>query len=232
MTDSLIGKLINRLTVISGCIIKSEKRNHNGYRCKCICGNETIVRATALRNGSIKSCGCYNVERTIETQSIHGQSKNGITYKSWESLRNRCNNPNNPEYYNYGGRGIRVCDRWNSFKNFLADMGERPSLEYSIDRYPNNNGNYEPANCRWATQKEQCRNLRVNKWIEYNGKTMIKTDWAEYLGMDLGTFRYHFKTKSMDKIVYFLKQKENKAVALDKDKDSHTANLEQQKQIA
>ena len=94
----------------------------------------------------------------------HGHKVNrkpSPTYLSWQAMLSRCTNTNFPSYPRYGGNGITICDRWFTFENFLADMGERPSIKYSIDRYPNNSGNYEPGNCRWATMKEQCRNKRT-----------------------------------------------------------------------
>lgn len=95
----------------------------------------------------------------------------------------RCINPNSPDYPSYGGRGIKVCDRWFNFENFLADMGEKPYPDFSIDRYPDKNGNYEPGNCRWATSAEQQRNLRKNRYVTYNGITKLLIDWASEMEM-------------------------------------------------
>src|SRR5262249_28856887 len=97
-------------------------------------------------------------------------------------IKQRCQNPNNPDYSDYGGRGIAVCARWQSFENFLSDMGPRPSSNHSIDR-KNTNGNYEPDNCRWATLHVQSRNKRNNVWIEHNGKRMVLEDWAAETGL-------------------------------------------------
>lgn len=107
-------------------------------------------------------------------------------YRAWSAMKNRCNNPNNPVYSYYGGRGIIVCEKWaNSFYDFLNDMGHRPTPLHSLDRFPNMDGNYEPGNCRWSTDKEQCKNRRSSRWYEYNGKRMIITDWAEILGVNM-----------------------------------------------
>jgi len=96
----------------------------------------------------------------------------------------RCTNPNTKGYSNYGGRGIKVCERWlHSFENFLADMGPKPSPAHSIDRYPDNNGNYEPKNCRWATRTEQSFNKRTNRLIQHNGETLPLSVWAGRTGM-------------------------------------------------
>lgn len=112
------------------------------------------------------------------------RKENKSTYSTWASMKNRCSNPSNPKYPNYGGRGIRVCERWLSFDNFLSDMGPRPSQSHSIDRFPDNNGNYEPGNCRWATPIEQARNMRTNlPMYVYHGKSMTLRDWASVLGV-------------------------------------------------
>lgn len=102
------------------------------------------------------------------------------TYRIWKAMRTRCNNPNSPAFSRYGGRGIKVCSRWDSFSAFLADMGEAPE-GLSIERKNNDRG-YEPENCRWATPKEQARNMRVNRLIEHDGETLCLSEWAERLG--------------------------------------------------
>lgn len=108
------------------------------------------------------------------------------TYLSWAAMKARCYCPSTTDYAKYGGRGVVVCERWMDFENFLADMGERPAGT-SIDRHPNKYGNYEPGNCRWATRKQQQRNLRSNTLIEFNGETLCIAEWAERLGMSQST---------------------------------------------
>lgn len=103
-------------------------------------------------------------------------------YHIWEGIKQRCTNPKNPKYQNYGGRGIRVCERWHTFENFYADMGNRPSLKHSIDRL-DVNGNYDPANCRWATITEQARNSTTNHIVEWEGKSMCLAEVAEVTGV-------------------------------------------------
>ncbi len=134
------------------------------------------------------------------------------TYKSeyqiWNAMKQRCANKNNPAYGRYGGRGIKVCDRWiGSFTNFLEDMGERPSKKHSLDRHPNNDGNYEPGNVRWGTDDEQARNKRNNRWFEADGKKMIMQDWAAYFGVNESTLLEHLETKSFDTVFSFYEQK-------------------------
>lgn len=126
----------------------------------------------------------------------HGHAAKGehsSTYRAWCSMRTRCLNPNRKTYVNYGGRGISVCERWNLFENFLADMGERPEGR-TLDRFPDPNGNYEPSNCRWATPQEQANNTRRNKWITHGGITDTQTGWARRVGITVGALRSRLKT--------------------------------------
>lgn len=158
----LTGKKFQRLTVI----FRTGTDSHRcaTWSCLCDCGNNTIVssRHLIMKNGT-GSCGCIR----NEAKTTHGQrlSKNNRTkeYKTWTSIKQRCYNPKTINFQNYGGRGITVCERWlNSFENFFADMGRATSPEHSIDRI-DNDSNYEPSNCRWATRKEQNNNTRKTK---------------------------------------------------------------------
>jgi hypothetical protein len=128
----------------------------------------------------------------------HGNAKRGgmtPEYKTWRAMLTRCRNPRNPYFADYGGRGIVVCERWKEFGNFLADMGPRP-LGASIDRI-DNDGNYEPGNCRWATVREQQRNRRSNVWVEINGVRKIAEDWAIELGINARRFRERMRRGGM-----------------------------------
>lgn len=138
------------------------------WLCRCDCGNTGEVPSNNLRGGDSKSCGCWQRER-VKAQAIHNETRRGLKtpeYRLFADIHQRCGNPNNPSWKHYGGRGIRVCERWNSFSNFLADVGRRPTPDHSLDRYPNNNGNYEPGNVRWATREQQIKNRRISKSLE------------------------------------------------------------------
>jgi len=176
------GEKYNRLTAIR--FDHKDKWGNHYWLFKCDCGNETIKGACAVRNNKTKSCGCLQKEnnRSGKNSRIHGMEGTPI-YNVWLSMKQRCLNKNRKDYEYYGGRGIKVCKRWLKFENFYADMGDRPKGK-SLDRI-DNNGNYEPKNCRWATTIEQSNNKRNNVKITYNGKTLTISQWARMIGVDM-----------------------------------------------
>lgn len=150
VTDERFGRLI----VLGPA---DSRHGHRRWICQCDCGQTKTIELQALRGGRTKSCGCLAAEGRAPIHGFAPRASKNPVYAAWTSMRKRCKDLDNP---NYGGRGIKVCERWNSFENFYADMGERPGPEYSLDRI-DNDGSYEPSNCRWATKKEQTTNRRT-----------------------------------------------------------------------
>jgi hypothetical protein len=172
------GKKFDRLYVLRR---DTSKKNRSYWICQCQCGVTLSARASHLISGVVPSCGCRRRELISQLSTKHGHyagNKASITYKSWSSMHDRCG-----KYKGY--KTVSICKEWSDFTIFLADMGERPSLKYSIDRICTS-GNYEPGNCRWATTTEQNRNKSNNHRITHAGKTLTVTEWAERLSIPNG----------------------------------------------
>jgi len=157
-------------------------RNHTKVWCRCDCGTEKLIDDQSLKTGRSTSCGCYHKSMTNAMQT-HGDSSKNIKateYNSWAGMKQRCYNKNNIRYPEWGGKGVTVCDRWlNSYEAFLEDVGRKPAPHYTLDRYPNKTGNYEPNNVRWATPKQQSNNTARNRNIEHDGEVRTLAQWAD-----------------------------------------------------
>lgn len=152
------------------------------WRMRCSCGKETTVLASHVRTGKTKSCGHL---RTLGLNKRHGQ-KHTRLYSIWCNMRSRCNNPQNPAYKNYGGRGIDVHPTWDDFLVFARDVGSPPTPTATLDRVNNELG-YCPTNVRWAERRVQARNTRQNQWITIDGRTQCLHDWCEEVGIAPGS---------------------------------------------
>lgn len=175
-----IGDVFGRYTVLG--IYKEEGVKSLFAHAQCSCGSPPrYVRGDGLRNGTSKSCGCLQREATTK----HGAWGKPL-FNVWRNMITRCTNPKDKRYSRYGGRGIQVCDRWLNVNNFIADMTDGYEKGYQIDRI-NNDGNYEPSNCRWATTKQQTRNYSRNVVLEHDGKRLCAIDWADIVGIPAKT---------------------------------------------
>ena len=178
---ALAGRRFGKLTAL-----RRIDKFGSDWICRCDCGNYSVTTAHRLVSGTTKSCGCYRSEFTIMKNTIHGNAKRterSITYSSWASMWNRCKH--DKEYIR---KGRKVCERWRNFRSFIDDMGERPSLNYTLDRIDNNKG-YSPDNCRWATAKEQMNNMSRNTLFEYNGEMKTISELSDISGFNYSTLR-------------------------------------------
>lgn len=178
------GMIFGRLTVID---YLEHRNGHAFWSCQCVCGKSKSVSSTNLKNGHTQSCGCLEAETFRSHRTTHGMSKSP-EFQSWQRMLGRCKyayrtNPNYKAHLYYLDRGIAVCERWaNSFENFFADMGPKPTPKHSLDRIDNDKG-YSPENCRWATAREQALNKRSATILNYKGERKNMSIWAEQLGI-------------------------------------------------
>lgn len=171
----LRGQVFSMLTVKEYAGIL--KYGHSGWLCLCECGNKKIVSSALLKRGKTKSCGCLKDSKPTRT---HGKSRTNI-YMTWCAMIQRCSNENNSQFKNYGGRGIKVCDRWENFNNFFEDMGNKKTGK-TLGRI-DNDGDYCPENCQWETAKQQARNRRTSLVVQYKGEEKTLAEWAETYGI-------------------------------------------------
>lgn len=198
----ITGQTFERWTVL-------EYLGNSKWLCKCECGTVKSVQLAHLKNGTSLSCGCYAKEKTAERTRTHGEAskkagKATRLYRIWYHLAGRCENPNDDAYSNYGGRGITIYPEWRKsytvFREWSLQNGYKDNL--SIDRI-DNNGNYEPGNCRWTTAKEQCNNKRNNHLLTCNGETKTMAQWAEEVGINYDTLKRRIKLGwPIDKALY------------------------------
>lgn len=182
----LTGRVFGRLTVLGHTGRPGHPRIT--WRCSCACGGEVLVARTNLHNGHTRSCGCLNVEEIKKRRTTHGATAGHsatTTYNVWLGMKGRCSNPNNHIWKYYGGRGITLCERWNEFENFLADMGERPP-GLSLERVDNNSG-YYPDNCVWADKAAQSVNKRNTKFVIIRGEPRPFASLCEEYGVKYKT---------------------------------------------
>lgn len=181
--QDITGLTSGRLTVIRFYGVKYFSCGAKGsyWLCKCNCGQETIKLGNKIKAGSTTSCGCYRDERARDAKIKHGKTKHHL-FGRWSDMHKRCSNPNCAAWKHYGGRGIKVCERWNEFQNFLDDMEETFNPALTLDRKNNDEG-YCKENCRWATNSEQVNNRRpIAPLTTFNGKSMTMVDWSRALG--------------------------------------------------
>lgn len=189
-TKNVSGMRFGRLVVMDRV---GSLRESATWNCLCDCGNSTIQTTKAMVSGNTRSCGClFNEVRKSSGKAnrTHGMSNTRI-FSIWNAMRGRCSNANNDDYVNYGGRGIKVCERWDRFENFLHDMGE-PEDGMTIDR-KDVNGHYEPTNCRWASYTEQARNTRANRMISAFSQSMTLAQWSDETGLNSSTIANRIK---------------------------------------
>lgn len=179
---NLQGMKFGRLTIKN--ISHKDKRNNIMWNAVCDCGNSTVVRASNLLRGTVRSCGCLAKENASQRSKTHGKSYDSI-YRIWLNMITRTSNKKDVSYEHYGGRGIEVCERWHDFNNFYADMGDKPNGK-TLDRI-DVNGDYCKENCRWATSEQQCNNKTNNHFLTYKGETKTVSQWSRYAGIKAQT---------------------------------------------
>lgn len=179
MSVDLTGKTFRRLTVTGFAGRRHGRKRY--WHCRCVCGHELDVYQYNLTSGRQKSCGCAKIEAITRLKFSHGMCKTSV-YRRWAAMVERCESAACASFKNYGGRGIKVCERWRRFENFYADMGEPPTNSDTLER-SDNNGNYEPGNCQWVSRKVNNRNRRSNRYLTLNGVTHSMAEWCEQLGV-------------------------------------------------
>jgi hypothetical protein len=194
----LVGQRFGRLVVIGEA---GKINSRKSYHCLCDCGGKKTATSSALRNDGTMSCGCLRAEnnRRMAAGRVNPLAKRGqLIYKRWGSMKQRCTNPKNPFYKNYGARGIFVCAEWlDSYDAFIRDMGLPPTEKHTLERI-DNDGPYAPENCRWALRGEQLRNQRKTILIEIKGEKLAAVDWAKRTGIHYQKITKEFRVNGID----------------------------------
>jgi hypothetical protein len=186
-TGARFGKLL-ALSLVA----RDQRGQAHRWLFRCDCGTQKTISVKSVVGGHTRSCGCLAKATIAARNTKHGLSRrHRREYRSWKDMRGRCNNPKNDDYPDYGGRGIRVCQRWDDFAAFLADMGERPEGK-TLDRI-DVNGGYEPGNCRWADAKTQANNKRLNMRLTIGGASRTLQQWSEAHGVGRSTARWRLR---------------------------------------
>jgi hypothetical protein len=197
---NLIGLRFGRLLVTG--YAQSDK-GRTVYLCACDCGGVKATPSTYLRTGTVQSCGCLRRDAAAENgrrRKKESPARDNALYKRWSSMKQRCGNPKNPHFKNYGARGIYVCDAWaNSFDAFLADMGAPPSRDHTLERIDNSIG-YEPENCEWVLRDAQMRNQRRTILVTCAGETLCGKDWAKKAGVPYQLLTKTFRRSGIEAV--------------------------------
>jgi len=190
---------MNRIQYTEGDVINGVKflsdvpSPGNGRRAifKCYCGETFNTQIQKVKSGHTKSCGCYFSKKLSERNKTHGFCRNRL-FPTWRAMISRCENQSVPNYHRYGGRGIKVCERWQTFENFLADMNSSYESGLTLDRI-DNDGNYCPENCRWATDSQQMNNTRANVLLEYCGEKYTMAQLSRKVGIERNVIKYRLQ---------------------------------------
>jgi hypothetical protein len=208
MPENIIPPKYGLLTVIEDLgVVRLYNKTQRLWLVRCDCGTVKKVRANRVKAGDIVSCGCVHRKVMAIGPGVvtHGGAHRGRIepeYQVFVSMIQRCYDENQTSFKNYGGRGIKVCDEWrNDYAAFRAYVGPKPTPKHSIDRFPDNNGNYEPGNVRWATADEQGRNRRNNRFFTFEGETLCYADWPARLGIGRGAFYYRISKAPIEEVI-------------------------------
>ena len=202
----ITGQKFNLLTVLK--YSHTEKGHGSYWLCVCECGNKKTIRIDGLKAGQPRSCGCLQKKWVSSGRAnrTHGKSTTKI-YKCWLRMKSRCFDKKNQDYKHYGNRGITVCKRWFDFETFAKDMGAIPSNKHTIERI-DNDGNYEPRNCKWLENTEQNKNKRNSIILSYKGKTQCLKEWSKYFGVNYSTLHKKIRYSGKDYMTIFQKLSE------------------------